>query len=215
MSVSKLKKTYLQYLSTYPLLTKSITSGIFLGLNETIALIVTGQFQESEVPILKKKVKHVFSTKLLKMIFYGSLIATPVSHTMYAQINRVFKAPLSSKQKLLQILVSLSTVTPALSALYVSWIGIITQFKCTGGNIKAEISNLLRVVKSSLKNNYLLVLRTSLVTSLVSLVVAQKFVAPELWVVFFNFVYLILGTYQNIKMKRAQAIKEKEEKKNE
>lgn len=207
MSLNNLNKTYLQYLSTYPLLTKAVTAGVFLGLNETVASIWTNQFKETELPLINKKIKHVFSKKLLYMIIYGSMIATPIAHNMYKHINRVFKPPLAPSRKLLQILVSLSTVTPLLSALYTGFIGLVGQYKPNWekNGFEGEFVQVYQIIKRTLQKNYFLILRTSLVTSLVSLVIAQKFIDPELWVVFFNFVVFITGTYQNIRMKKIQA----------
>lgn len=92
-----LNAQYLAYLMQYPLLTKSITSGIFSGLNETVSSIITNEYKETKV--LGIKVKHVFSEKLLKMIIYGALIATPISHNMYAVINKIYKPPLSKDKR--------------------------------------------------------------------------------------------------------------------
>lgn len=197
-----LNAQYLAYLMQYPLLTKSITSGIFSGLNETVSSIITNEYKETKV--LGIKVKHVFSEKLLKMIIYGALIATPISHNMYAVINKIYKPPLSKRQKILQLLTSLLTVTPTISACFVSWISIINNYKRSSCNPVTELKKILFIVKAGLKKGYLPVLKSSLTTSFFALLVAQNFVRPELWVVFFNLVYFVLGTYQNTKLKKLQ-----------
>lgn len=201
-TLQALNAQYLAYLLQYPLLTKSITSGVFSGLNETVASVITNEYKETKV--LGFKIKHVFSDKLLKMIIYGALIATPISHNMYAVINKIYKPPLTGKQKILQLLTSLLTVTPTISACFVSWIAIINNYKCTSCNPITELKKILFIVKAGLKKGYFPVLKSSLTTSFFALLVAQKFVRPELWVVFFNLVYFFLGTYQNTKLKKLQ-----------
>lgn len=204
-NLKNLNAQYIAYIIKYPLLTKSVTAGVFSGLNETVSSVLTNEFKETNIAGIK--IKHVFSEKLLTMIIYGSCIATPISHFMYQIINtKLFKGPLSSKGKILQILTSLFTVTPTLSACFVSWIALINNYKFPKDqfNIAAELKRIIAIIKGGLKKGYLPVLKSSLVVSSCALVVAQKFVPPELWVVFFNLVYFFLGTYQNTKLKRLQ-----------
>ncbi|KAI3402591.2 hypothetical protein KGF56_004683 [Candida oxycetoniae] len=203
MSVQALNAQYLYYLLKYPLLTKSITSGILNGLNEIVSSVLTNEYQETS--IFGMKVKHIFSSKLLKMIIYGSLISTPISHNMYSVINKNFKAPLTPKQKVLQLLTSLLTVTPTLSVCFVSWISLINNYAPTKGtNICGELKRIVYTIKMGLKKGLPPVLRSSLVTSFLALIAAQKFVHPDLWVVFFSLIYFVLGTFQNTKLKRLQ-----------
>lgn len=220
MSLKSLNAKYLGYLAAAPLLTKSITAGCFSGLNEIISSTITNDFAESTIAGVK--VKHFLTPKLLTMIIYGSLIATPISHNLYAVINKIFKGTLSPAQKLLQILTSLSTVTPILAGCFTAWIAIINNYKPSGASVVEEIRRISKVAKFALTHNYLPILKSSLVTSSVTLVIAQKFIKPELWVVFFNFIYFILGTYQNTNLKRIQKlqrakkeVKEEEEVKEE
>ena len=68
------------------------------GLNETVASVLTNEFQETKVAGIK--IKHVFTQKLLTMIIYGSCIATPISHYMYFIINnKIFKRPIDKVRK--------------------------------------------------------------------------------------------------------------------
>ncbi|KAK6458670.1 uncharacterized protein RJT20DRAFT_7846 [Scheffersomyces xylosifermentans] len=205
--MSSLNKQYLTYLAKYPLLTKSITAGVFSGLNEIVSSSITNEFKESVV-FGKYKVKHFFTQKLLTMIIYGSLIATPISHNLYYIINnKLFVGALTTKGKILKILTSLLTVTPILSACFVSWIALINNYKLKTDkefDIGLEAKKIVAIVKAGLKKGYKAVLKSSLVTSFFSLIVAQAFIPPELWVVFFNLVYFVLGTYQNTKLKKLQ-----------
>ncbi|KAG7661573.1 uncharacterized protein J8A68_004942 [[Candida] subhashii] len=217
-NLKQLNAQYLGYLVKYPLLTKAITAGCLAGLNETIASIITSEFNESKV--CGVRIKHVFSQKLVKMMFYGGLISTPLSHYMYHIINnKIFKGKLSKLGKILQILTSLFTVTPTITCVFVSWISIINNYKISEGSFDLcqEIKKIGTVVKNGLKGGYKPTLKTALGTSFCSLVIAQNFIAPELWVVFFNIVYFFLGTYQNTKLKtlqkklRLQKLKEQSE----
>lgn len=211
--MAKLNDQYLAYLIKYPLLTKSVTAGILAAFNESIASIITKDFKINKFKILgidkTITIKHFLSTKILTMIIYGSLIVTPISHNLYSIINKIFKGPnLSKKAKFLQILTSLSTVTPILSGVFVSWLSIINNYKLPSTintiDCKIEFGKIFRIIKSGLGENYFTILKSSILTSLSSLIIAQNFIKPELWVVFFNFVYFIIGTLQNIKIKKAQ-----------
>lgn len=207
-----LNRKYLNYLSTYPLLTKSVTAGCFAALNEVIATTISGEFQQSSVTIAGKKrtIKHVFSPKIVLMVVYGALLATPISHQLYAILNRVFKGKLSPAQRLLQVLTSLCTVTPTLSAVYVGWLALINGYKPQGKEWKVEFARVRAVVKAGLRNNFWLVYRTSAATSVVAITIAQKLLPPELWVVFFTFVYFVVGTIQNTRFKLKQKKKAQE-----
>lgn len=67
------------------------------------------------------------------------------------------------------------------------------------------------VIIRGIRTNYAKFLRSSMVTNFSCLIVAQNFIPTELWVVFFNLVYFVLGTYQNIKVKRFNRHRENEE----
>lgn len=205
---------YLAYLAKYPLLTKSITAGVLSGLNEIIASVLAKDYKYFKLGSCK--IKHVFSPKILKMIIYGSLILTPISHQLYSVLNTIFKGPnLPPIMKIGQILTSLSVITPTLAAVFVSWLSFINNYELPTKdvNIVHEIKKITRIIKNGLRKSYMPILKTSLVTSLCSLVIAQKFVRPELWVVFFNLVYFVLGTVQNTKVKKQQkeVLKKKED----
>lgn len=199
--MTNLNQVYLQYLVRYPLLTKSITTGVLCGLNESISSVVTKDYGQ-------------YRAKLIKMIIYGSFIVTPISHNLYAVLNKVFAAKpgksLSPAMKILQLLTSLLTITPILSAVYTSWVSINNYYKpqikaakqTTVAYTKQELIRIGQVIKYGMKTNYTKFLKSSVVTSFSCLVVAQNCIPPQLWVVFFNVVYFVVGTYQNIRVKR-------------
>lgn len=157
------------------------------------------------------------------MVIYGSLILTPISHTLYGVLNSVFSAsaggkPLSFVMKCLQIVSSLLTITPILSGIFTSWVSLNNIYKpeislkkgVDKQSIVKELQNMVYSIKVGLKANYGKFLKSSVITNFSCLVIAQNFLPPELWVVFFNLVYFVLGTSQNIKVKMASKGKEEE-----
>ncbi|CAH2353380.1 hypothetical protein CLIB1423_10S03686 [[Candida] railenensis] len=217
-----LNAQYLNYLAKYPLLTKSVTAAVLSGLNETLASVLAKDIKTAKIKGIT--VKHVLSPKILTMMIYGAFIITPTSHYLYGILNTIFKGPkLSVKMKIAQIATSLCTITPILSGIFTSWISLINNYSFPsvphkGGiqnyhraDYKQELLNMKTAVCAGLKKNYLVVLKSSVVTSLVTLSVAQNFIKPELWVVFFNVVYFVLGTVQNTKIKLSQIKQSKED----
>lgn len=201
-----LNQKYLNSLAKRPLLTKAVTAGTLASLNEILATCFLGLYQQKRITVFGKErtIKHVFTPKILLMVVYGALIATPISHYYYHLLNRVFKGKLLPRMKLLQLLASLCTVSPLLSGIYVSWLSLINTYRCTLGGVTKEVAKMLAVIKGGLKSNFWLVYRTSAVTSVVAMSIAQNLVPPELWVVFFNVIYFVVGTVQNTKIKRRQ-----------
>lgn len=215
MALTDINQLYLQYLQKYPLVTKSVTSGVLNGLNEILASHVTKDSATASE----------FKSKVIKMVIYGSFLLTPLSHTLYGILHKLFDKlsggkPLTAKLKLLQVLASLSTITPILCGLFTAWTSLINNYS-SGDQAFAnpveklgqEITRMKRVIKNGLHLNYGRILKSSLITSGVSLVIAQNYIAPELWVVFFNAIYFVLGTYQNIKQKQASKDAQQESKK--
>lgn len=201
-----LNQTYLTWLNQYPLLTKSVTAGVLAAVNELVATAVSGEYHRTKFEVLGKKyeIKHVFSKKTLLMVVYGAFVATPLSHQLYKIINRVFQGKLGPLMKALQILTSLCTVTPTLSAAFVLWLSVINGYKITSSDTIKEFVKVKQVISQGLRQNFWLVYRSSAQTSAVALMVAQTFLPTELWVVFFTFVFFVLGTAQNTRFKLGQ-----------
>lgn len=201
-TLSQLNLQYLQYLAKYPLLTKSVTGACLGGLNEIVASIIAGDVQE--VTLFDSiKVKNLITPKVIGLFIYGFCMSTPISHYMYGIINQLYAGPPSTAKKVAQILTSLCTVTPTISAVYVLWIGLLNTYRPgKAGSIGGEIDRILAIIKASLKNSFGTMYKTSFVTSGLSLIIAQKYFPPELWVVFFSLVSFCVGTFQNTKIKR-------------
>ncbi|CAK7904545.1 hypothetical protein CAAN1_13S00848 [[Candida] anglica] len=219
-----LNAQYLAYLAKYPLLTKSVTAAALSGLNETLASTLAKDIKT--VKIAGIKVKHVLSPKIVTMMIYGAFIVTPTSHYLYGVLNRIFKGPnLTLPMKIAQIITSLCTITPTLSALFTSWISLINNYSLPShkqlqnlhlSDIKEELGKMAQIISIGLQRNYFGILKSSVVTSICTLTIAQNFIKPELWVVFFNVVYFVLGTIQNTKIKLSEKkIEKKDENKDE
>lgn len=193
MSVNQV---YLSYLAKHPLATKSATAAVLATLNECMATCVL----RLKKPQTSQKSNSVVVKKILQMLVYAALFATPVSHLYYKQLTLVFRGKLSFKLKILQILTSLLTLSPFLSAAYVSWISAINT-EGSNGYLSQRLRVHGKAVVKGLKNNFWLVYRSSAITSTLAIGVAQALIPAELWVVFFNLVYFVLGTYQNTKLK--------------
>lgn len=206
------KNKYVHYLTEYPLLTKCATSAVLAALNEAIASAVAGDYQSAQMTILgqKRLVRHVLSPKILLMVLYGSLVATPISHLLYQVLNRVFKGNLSAVMKLVQIGTSLLTISPALAAAYVAFLSLINGYKCQSQGAVAELKRMAQAVRIGLKKSFWAVYKTSAQTSVVLIAVAQKFIAPQLWTPFFSLVYFVIGTFQNTRFKLKQRETERE-----
>jgi peroxisomal membrane protein 2 len=208
-SLKTLNLQYLRYLAKYPLLTKSVTAGLLSGLNEIIASLYTGDVET--IDICGIKVRKLLTSKTIGLIIYGFCISTPIAHYLYSIINQIFIPPLSNKGKLLQILTSLSTVTPSIAAAYAGWIGLLNAYHPNPKNdLVTEIKQIWTVFIGSIAKNFKPIVKTSLFVTSISLVVAQKYVAPELWVVFFALVSFFVGTFLNIKLKQKQLKQKKE-----
>lgn len=194
-----LNARYLESLKKYPLLTKSVTAAVLAVLNESIATAISKDFRISR--LLNHKIKHPFSIKVPLMAIFAFAVNAPVSHYGFLFLNKLFKGPLSRRDKVLQILTMLVTITPIQCSLIVSFIALINMRPPIQGLSKDEIKRTLASVKTSLKTSLLNVLKSSWVTTPIVLTIAQNYIHPEMWTVFSNIVYFFLGTGQNTFLK--------------
>lgn len=206
-----LNAKYLLLLAQYPLLTKSVTAGVLAAINELVATAVSGQYNKTTVTLFGKKYtfSHVLSTKTLLLVIYGALIATPISHVLYKVLNRVYSGKLSPLMKVAQLATSLLTISPTLSAVFVSWLSMINGYRKTSNSLGKELGKIRLVVREGMRKSFWGIYRSAATTSLLSLIFAQNFLPPELWVVFLTFVFFVLGTIQNTKFKLSQRKLEK------
>jgi len=133
--------------------------------------------------------------RAFKMALYGFLVSAPLGHVLVGRLQRTFAG-----QKLAQILASNLLVAPIQTAVYLACMALIGGAKSVDGIVK------------TVKGGFMTVMRITWMTSPLATVFAQKFLAPELWVPFFNLVSFVLGTYFNTKLKLRMRAVEQEKK---
>ncbi|GMG24819.1 unnamed protein product [Ambrosiozyma monospora] len=224
LSPANLNRKYLQLLSKYPLLTKSVTALILNAFNEQIASFVAGDLKEFTIKIGSKefKIKHTLTARVPLMALYGFLLNAPIAHYGYKLLNKFIRPPLSGKKKLGQILTSMITITPFISVVTVSYIALINNANfnqlakllinrdITG--LKQELKRLYNSIKNSLYNSLFSVIKSSWISGPIFMFIAQKFLEPNLWTVFFSVCYFVLGTYNNAQVKMKAKLSSKDKK---
>lgn len=86
------------------------------------------------------------------MVLYGSLILTPISHNLYGILNKVYGSKLSPLLKICQVLTSVCTIQPIISAIFTAWISVINEFQPSSkiedvDDLKHELTNLQHIIK--------------------------------------------------------------------
>lgn len=190
---------YLLALQKNPLLTKSITGAALAVLNEIIARVVSRQLNITQIKNLK--ITHPVDFKLVLFALYSFIVATPVSHYGYQWLNKIFKPPLSPRQKILQIITSMATITPVASTLFVAFVALMNMKPAIQSISREEINRAIANIKESWKKSLLTVLKSSWLTGPIAVAFCQKFVPVELWTVFTTVCYFFLGTAQNTMLK--------------
>ncbi|TCD62769.1 hypothetical protein EIP91_006413 [Steccherinum ochraceum] len=197
--------SYLSQLAVHPLRTKSITLATLQLLQEVLASHIAGvpaRRLPKDAPLYQHALaKAKLDTKALKMAFYGFFVSAPLGHFLVGLLQKVFAGRTDVKAKLGQILASNLLVAPIQISVYLASMAIIN-----GAKTKEDV---IRTVKAG----FMSVMRLTWMTSPLSLIFAQKYLSPELWVPFFNFVQFVLGTYFNAKMKKMKIDSEKNNKK--
>lgn len=220
-SLADINRKYVELLRSKPLLTKAFTLTFFALLNEQLASLFAGDVKSFKIGS-KLSIPHTLTTRVPLMGIFALFINAPVTHYGYKIIQQLVPAPLTPRKKILQILLSTGVITPIFCALFVSWIGLINNLATFKKILKEKsterFSTFIKVLKqtiiTALKSNYVRVTSTSVVTSPIFMLLAQKFIIPEGWAVFFAFCYFLVGTYNNTKVKQTQMKlkKEREEK---
>lgn len=167
---------YITQLTTSPLKTKAVTSGVLSGLQELTAQQLSGT----------KK----FDKRILQMAAYGLFISGPLNHVLYEIMNKVFAGMTGTKVKVGQLLFSNLVISPIMNSVYLTVMAILAGARST------------KQLKANLKTGLLPMQKVSWVISPVSLTFAQNMLPPTTWVPFFNIISFIFGTYINTMMKR-------------
>ncbi|KAG7881186.1 hypothetical protein KL938_003316 [Ogataea parapolymorpha] len=206
--LADLNRKYLDTLENRPLATKALTAAILNGLNEQLATCFAGESRKSTIKIGSKEVQlsHSITKRVPLMFLYGLLINGPFTHYAYKLLHLAYRPPLGPRKRLAQILTSMVTITPAISALMISYISLISNINIANikdlSSAKTELLDVLWKTKVALQKSLVSVIRSSWVSSPIFMLVAQSFLKPNQWAVFFNFCYFVLGTYNNTIIKR-------------
>ncbi|CAR26255.1 ZYRO0B05434p [Zygosaccharomyces rouxii] len=201
-------RRYNRALAQKPLLTKVLTGAILASLGELTSQLTTGFISKKQQGILKKlsyvgKIIARNPSKILLMFCYGGFINAPINHYLYGWITQITNGKIVSTKlrKLVQLIASLAIVSPIQVGCLVSALTVVNQ------NVGWALSKYPSMIRENLKAKYFKILSSSLVTSTILVSIAQRYISPAKWSVFFNFAYAILGTGQNIYLKIASTAK--------
>jgi hypothetical protein len=176
---------YIRELENNPLRTKMVTAGILAGAQEYLASWLAEDINEKG---------SYMTSRVPKMIAYGSLVSAPLGHLLIWCLQRAFRGRTSVRAKVTQILVSNLVMAPIQNAVYLIAMAIIA-----GANKGSQIRATLRI-------GFWKVMKVSWLTSPLALAFAQKFLPDHLWVPFFNIVAFTIGTYINTITKKKRLI---------
>ncbi|SCU78801.1 LANO_0A04060g1_1 [Lachancea nothofagi CBS 11611] len=192
-------------LKRYPLTTKMVTGAVLGAISELISQYTTPSKDENAqnpTTVIQKLVLLLQKTKfrkLLAMFLYGGLVNAPINHFFYQWITIFTDRRVSSKWKRLsQLCGSWFVVSP------IQVFGLITALTLVNmDSQKSQLCQKLAAVKATLRNKYGPMLTSSVISSTAFVSIAQQFISPDKWSVFFSFAYAVLNTGQNIYMKMA------------
>ncbi|CAL1695521.1 unnamed protein product [Somion occarium] len=194
--INPLLAKYLVQLALHPLRTKAITLGVLQLLQEVLATHLAGVPSRpvpKDAPLYAKALSRAkIDSKALKMAAYGFFVSAPLGHLLVGLLQKAFEGKTSVSAKIGQIVASNLIVAPIQISVYLASMAVIN-----GAKTKEDV---LRTVKGG----FMHVMRLTWMTSPLTLVFAQRYLSPELWVPFFNFVQFVLGTYFNTQLKKAR-----------
>lgn len=175
---------YNSLLQKYPLLTKSFTGAILSAIGELISQWLTVRGPE--------KLKKLKLIKVACMLLYGATVNAPINHYGYKWIQDYTIKKVDVKwRKIAQLGASWFIVSP------VQVFGLLMVLT----TINSEKRITMGKIQNAIKNRYVPMLSSSLVSSTVLISVAQRYISPEKWSVFFSFAYACLGVGQNVYLK--------------
>ncbi|TFK56962.1 hypothetical protein OE88DRAFT_1640768 [Heliocybe sulcata] len=202
--VNPLLASYLAQLALHPLRTKAITTSVLCFLQEVLATHLAGvpaKKPSPNAPFYRQLLaRSQIDSKALKMAIYGFFISAPMGHYLVGALQKAFAGKTSTVAKIGQILASNLLVAPIQAGVYLASMAVIN------GAQSAD-----EVVKT-VKAGFAAVMRMTWLTSPLTLVFAQQFLSPELWVPFFNGVGFVMGTYFNTRVKKMRMAAEKKDK---
>jgi len=184
---------YLLLLATHPLRTKAVTSGTLLFLQEILGSNIAGvpiaRPSKDASAITRILAAARIDSKSLQMGAYGAFIAAPMSHYLVGTLQKLFAGKTSPTARAAQILANNILIAPVQTIVFLASMAVINGAKS------------FEEIKRTVKSGFFSVIRITWVASPLSMVIAQKFIPPQLWVPFFNLITFVLGTYFNTKIK--------------
>jgi len=192
--INPLLAAYLASLAAHPLRTKAITTSVLQFAQEVLATHLAGVPAE-RVPKDAPLYAHVLArakinSKAPTMALYGFFVSAPLSHTMVGFVQKMFAGKTGLAAKIGQLLVSNLVVAPVQVLVYLSCTAVISGARSVDDVVK------------TIKAGFMRALRVTWMTLPLTIVIAQRYLAPELWVPFINLVQFVTGTYFNTKLKQ-------------
>jgi len=200
MSLQKphpLLASYLQQIALHPLRTKAFTNATLCFLQEVLGSHIAHMPVKKPAPdapvLLHLLARAHVDMRAVKMALYGFLVSAPLGHFLIGALQKAFAGKTGTGAKIGQILASNLLVAPIQTSAYLASMAIISGAK--------SVDEVLNTIKSG----FLSVIRIQWITSPIALTIAQRFIPVELWVVFFNSIQFVLGTYFNARVKQLRA----------
>jgi len=193
--VNALLARYLSSLAARPLYTKALTAGILGFFQEVLANHIAGVpvYPPKDAPPPRRVLAAAkIDTRALKIAAYGFLVSAPMGHVLVGTLQRVFAGKTSSRAKIGQLLANNLIIAPIQSFVFLACMSIISGAYTS------------RSILSGVKAGYMKVLKVTWVTSPLAVIIAQKYLDPQLWVLFFNLVSFAIGTTFNVIIKKAK-----------
>ncbi|PCH33760.1 hypothetical protein WOLCODRAFT_135300 [Wolfiporia cocos MD-104 SS10] len=205
--INPLLAAYLASLAAHPLRTKAITTSVLQFVQEVLATHLAGvpaQRVPKDAPLYAHALARAkINTKAPRMALYGLCVSAPLSHTLVGLMQKLFAGKTGLGAKIGQLLVSNLVIAPMQVAVYLSCTAII--------NGARTFDDVAKTVKAG----FMSALRVTWMTLPLTIVIAQRYLASELWVPFINLVQFITGTYFNTKLKKIRMHMEARAKKDE
>ncbi|UZJ54706.1 hypothetical protein CBS101457_004026 [Exobasidium rhododendri] len=202
---------YITALNTNPLRTKMLTSGFLAALAEILAgkfagvgpatkrTVSTQQgsekrtFEQQPVNSIQAFFENLgINEKAIKMFVYGFAISAPLGHVMTGILQRRFAGKTTPRDRVKQIITSNLTVAVIGNIVYLTSLAYI--------NGARSFDRVLAVIKA----NFPFLMKVTWVTSPISIGVAQRYLAPQLWEPYFAFIRFIMSTIFNTQTKKKQ-----------
>jgi len=193
--VNPLLARYLASLAARPLYTKAVTAGTLGFFQEVLANHIAGVpvYVPKDAPPPRRVLAAAkIDVRALKIAAYGFFISAPMGHVLVGTLQKAFAGKTGSAARIGQLLANNLIVAPIQTFVYLACMSII------GGAYTTKS------IMGGVKAGYMKVLKVTWATSPLAVLIAQKYLDPQLWVLFFNLVSFALGTTFNVIIKKAK-----------